>query len=200
MGQAIANNLKSITGVSSAVGLLLTVLLVPAGFAAKVGRNRQDSLVAGSAAENRIAREVRHRLLLLPYYGVFDNLAFKVVGNTVTLRGATANPVLRQDADKAVKRIEGVEKVSNQIELLPVSLMDDQIRRAEYRAIYGDPSISTRYGIRAVPPIHIIVKNGHVILEGVVANQMDKQVINARANGVPFVFSVINDLQVERSR
>jgi hyperosmotically inducible periplasmic protein len=78
--------------------------------------------------------------------------------------------------------------------------MDDQIRRDEYRAIYGDPTISTRYGIRAVPPIHIIVKNGHVILEGVVANQMDKQVINVRANGVPFVFSVINNLQVERSR
>src|SRR6516162_9611333 len=75
VGQAIANNLKSITGISSAVGLLLAVLLVPAGFAAKVGKNRQDSLVAGSAAENRIAREVRHRLLLLPYYGVFDNLA-----------------------------------------------------------------------------------------------------------------------------
>ncbi|PWU11136.1 MAG: hypothetical protein C5B51_03220 [Terriglobia bacterium] len=100
---------------------------------------------------------------------------------------------------KAVKHIEGVEAVNNQIELLPVSAFDDQIRIAEYRAIYGDPSISIRYAVRAIPPIHIIVKNGHVTLEGVVANQMDKQIIYLRANSVPNVFSVTNDLQVENS-
>lgn len=111
--------------------------------------------------------------------------------------GATAQPVLKSDAEKVVKRVEGVTQVVNKIELLPVSPMDDLIRRAEYRAIYGDPALSDRYGFRAVPSIHIIVKNGHVTLEGVVANQMDKTLINAKANSVPNVFSVTNDLLVE---
>lgn len=179
------------------IGLLVAALLVPATFAAKLDKNHQDCFVPGPADETRIAKEVRHQLLLLPYYGVFDDLAFQIDGATVTLVGATANPVLKSDAAKAVKRIEGVETVNNQIELLPVSAFDDQIRIAEYRVIYGDPSISTRYAIRAIPPIHIIVKNGHVTLEGVVANQMDKQIIYLRANSVPNVFSVTNDLQVE---
>ena len=181
--------------------LLAGSLLIPASFAAKgdkkEDKKHQDAFVAGSADENRIAREVRHQLVTQPYYGVFDDLAYRVDGSTVTVSGATANPTLKSDAIKSVKRIEGVEKVNDQIELLPVSPMDDQIRLAEYRAIYGDPNIGTRYGIRAVAPIHIIVKNGHVTLEGVVLNQMDKTIINARANGVPGVFSVDNNLQVE---
>ena len=184
---------------ASVIGLVVAGLLVPAGFAAKPDKNHQDCFVPGPANEARIAKEVRHQLLLLPYYGVFDDLAFKIEGGTVTLVGATANPVLKSDAAKSVKRIEGVETVNNEIELLPVSPFDDQIRIAEYRAIYGDPSISTRYAVRAIPPIHIIVKNGHVTLEGVVANQMDKQIIYLRANSVPNVFSVTNDLQVENS-
>src|SRR5690348_16982016 len=173
--------------------LLFTTLLIPAGFAAKgektnQDKNHQDAFVNGPADENRIARETRHVLVTQPYYGVFDDLAYRVDGSTVTLVGATANPTLKSDAVKSVKRIEGVEKVNDQIELLPVSPMDDRIRLAEYRAIYGDPNIGTRYGVRAVAPIHIIVKNGHVTLEGVVLNQMDKTIINARANGVPGVF------------
>ena len=141
---------------------------------------------------------MRHQLLLQPYYGVFDDLAFQVEGNTVILLGKVMSPgVLKSDAESAVKHIPGVEKVINKIEVLPLSPMDDQIRMAEYKAIYGDPTLSTRYGFRAIPPIHIIVENGHVTLEGVVANQMDKNVVNIRANSVPGVFSVTNNLQVE---
>jgi len=106
-------------------------------------------------------------------------------------------PTLKSDAENAVKRIEGVTQVVNEIKVLPLSPMDDQIRRATYRAIYGDPALSTRYGFRAVPSIHIIVENGHVTLEGVVANEMDKNLCYLRANGVPNVFSVTNNLQVE---
>lgn len=174
------------------------LLMLPAGFAAKSDKNdRHHPFVAGAPDESRIAREVRHQLLMLPYYGVFDDLAFRVDGGTVTLLGAVTRPTLKSDAERVVKRIEGVERVINQIEVLPLSPMDDQIRMAEYRAIYGDPVLSTRYGFRSIPPVHIIVKNGHVTLDGVVANQADKDIINVRANSVPGVFSVTNNLQVE---
>jgi len=163
-------------------------------------RNKHhDAFMSGDPGEARIARAVRHELLMLPYYGVFDDLAFNVEGDTVTLEGAVVNPVLKSDAEGAVKHIEGVERVVNNIQVLPPSPMDDQIRRAEYRAIYGDPALSTRYGFRAVPAIHIIVNGGHVMLEGVVANQADKNIVNVRANGVPGVFSVQNNLVVEGS-
>ena len=135
---------------------------------------------------------------MLPYYGIFDDLAFRVDGSTVTLMGSVARPVLKSDAENVVKRIEGVTQVVNQIKVLPLSPMDDQIRMAEYRAIYGDSQLGTRYGYRALPSIHIIVENGHVTLEGVVANQFDKNLINVRANAVPNVFSVTNNLVVEQ--
>jgi hyperosmotically inducible protein len=179
-------------------GLLAAVLLMfPAAFAAKSEKNHNDAFFGGAVDESRIASQVRHQLLMLPYYGVFDDLAFRVDGTTVTLLGAVTRPTLKDDAERAIKRIEGVTKVINQIEVLPLSPMDDQIRLAEYRAIYGDPALSTRYGYRALPSIHIIVKNGHVNLEGVVANKMDKDIVGIRANSVPGVFSVTNDLQVE---
>ena len=177
--------------------LLLAATIVPSGYAAKDDKKHNDAFIAGDPDESRIAREVRHRLVMLPYYGVFDDLAFRVDGNTVTLLGAVTRPTLKSDAEKTVKGIEGVERVNNQIEVLPLSPMDDQIRMAEYRAIYGDPMLSTRYGYRALPSIHIIVKNGHVTLEGVVANEGGKNLVNVRANSVPNVFSVTNDLQVE---
>jgi len=179
--------------------LIAGLLIGSAGFAARhEDKNHRDAFVTGPADEGQIAREVRHQLLLQPYYGVFDDLAFQVEGNTVILLGKVMSPgVLKSDAESAVKHIPGVEKVINKIEVLPLSPMDDQIRMAEYRAIYGDPTLSTRYGFRAISPIHIIVENGHVTLEGVVANQMDKNVINVRANSVPGVFSVTNNLQVE---
>lgn len=175
--------------------VLAGYLLVSTGFAAKKDHN--DAFVAGNPDETQIAREVRHQLVMLPYYGVFDDLAFKVEGGSVTLMGAVVRPVLKSDAENVVKRIEGVTQVINEIKVLPPSPMDDQIRRAEYRAIYGDPMLSTRYGYRAVPSIHIIVEGGHVTLEGVVANEMDKTLCYTRANGVPNVFSVANNLRVE---
>ena len=175
--------------------VLAGTLILCAGFAAKKDHN--DAFIAGDAAENRIAREVRHQLVMLPYYGVFDDLAFRLDGGNVTLLGAVVRPVLKSDAENVVKRIEGVTQVVNEIKVLPPSPMDDQIRRAVYRAIYGDPALSTRYGFRAVPSIHIIVDNGRVTLEGVVANEADKNLANLRANGVANVFSVTNELQVE---
>jgi hyperosmotically inducible protein len=147
---------------------------------------------------DRLTREVRHELLMLPYYSVFDDLKYRVDGNTVTLLGAVINPTLKSDAENAVKRIEGVERVDNQIEVLPASGMDDQIRRAVYHRIYGDSSLS-RYAFGAVPPIHIIVKNGRVDLQGVVLNEMDKNLAGIRANGVPNTFQVTNNLMVENS-
>jgi hyperosmotically inducible protein len=178
--------------------VLLTAVSAPAVFAAK-GKERNDAFIQGAPDEGRIAHEVRHRLLTLPYYGVFDDLAFQVDGGTVTLLGAVVRPVLKDDAERAVKKIEGVTGVVNQIEVLPLSSEDDRIRMAEFRAIYGDPALSTRYGYRAIPSIHIIVKNGHVTLTGVVANEMDRNLVNIRANGVPGVFSVTNNLRVENA-
>lgn len=162
----------------------------------KQDKNHNDAFVRGTPDESRIAHQVRHELVMLPYYGIFDDLAFRVDGTTVTLLGAVVNPVLKSDAENVVKRVEGVTNLVNNIEVLPVSPMDDQIRRAEFRAIYGDPSIGTRYGYQALPSIHIIVKNGHVVLEGVVDSQFDKTLINTRANTVPNVFSVTNNLQI----
>jgi hyperosmotically inducible protein len=179
-----------------AARLVLTGSLILAfGFAAKKDHN--DAFTSGDPTESRIAQQVRHQLVMLPYYGVFDDLAFKLEGGTVTLLGAVTRPVLKSDAENVVKRIEGVTQVVNEIKVLPPSPMDDQTRRAVYRAIYGDPSLSIRYGYRAVPSIHIIVENGRVTLEGVVANETDKSLCNLRANGVPNVFSVTNDLRVE---
>ena len=146
---------------------------------------------------DRLVREVRHELVMLPYYNVFDNLSYKVDGSTVTLMGQVARPTLKSDAERAVKGIEGVEKVVNDIEVLPVSPNDDRIRVAVYRAVFGQPSLQ-RYSMQAVPPIHIIVKNGNVTLEGVVATEGDKNVANIQAKGVSGVFSVTNNLRVEK--
>jgi len=145
--------------------------------------------------QQRIAREVLHEMLMLPYYSVWDNLQFRVDGNTVTLLGQVVNGSLKPDAEAAAKRVEGVEKVVNNIEILPPSSLDDQIRRAEYRAIYGSDGLS-KYSWGAVPSIHIVVKNGHVTLVGVVDTEADKQLAEIRAKGVPNVFSVDNQLQV----
>lgn len=145
-----------------------------------------------------LTREVRHELVLLPFYSVFDNLQYKVDGAKVTLFGQVVRPTLKDDAEAAVKRIEGVESVDNQIEVLPLSPNDDRIRRAEYRAIYSFSSLQM-YELRSVPPIHIIVKNGHVTLEGSVASEADKNAANIRANTVSGVFSVTNNLRVDKS-
>ena len=149
-------------------------------------------------SQDRITREVRHELLMLPYFGVFDYIAFRVEGGTVTLLGQVLRPSLKSDAENAVKHIEGVEKINNQIETLPPSSMDDQIRIALFRAIYQYPSLQ-KYELGVQKPIRIIVKNGHVTLEGVVDSQADKDLVGIRAKGVPGTFSVDNNLQVAES-
>ncbi len=143
----------------------------------------------------RIQREVLHELLMDPYYSVFDNLEFSVQGNQVTLSGQVVNATVKSDAEASAKRIEGVERVVNDIQVLPPSTMDDQIRRAEYRAIYGYDGLS-RYSWGAVPSIHIVVNGGHVTLVGVVDSEADKNMAGLRAKGVPGVFSVTNNLRV----
>ena len=150
-------------------------------------------------SRQNLIREVRHQLVLLPYYSVFDNLAFRIDGDTVILEGQVVRPTLKSDSEGVVKNIEGVGKVVNNIEVLPTSPMDDQIRRAVYRTIFSEPGLS-RYSESAVPSIHIIVKNGHVTLEGVVDSEGDKNLANIRVNGVPNVFSVKNNLVVTPSK
>jgi hyperosmotically inducible protein len=180
------------------LALVATVLFVSSGLAAKDKDNKHnDPYVAGPTDESRLVQEVRHQLVMLPYYSVFDDLGFNVNGGTVTLEGQVTQPVLKDDAGRAVKKVEGVTNVVNNIEVLPLSPNDDNIRRGVYRAIYGDPALSTRYGFRSLPSIHIIVKNGNVRLEGVVANEMDRNLAGLRANGVPGAFHVENDLRVE---
>jgi hyperosmotically inducible protein len=176
---------------------LLGLLVSLTATAEKPDKNHNDAFVPGTRDENELAREVRHQLVTLPYYGVFDDLAFRIDGGSITLLGAVTQPVLKSDAENVVKRIKGVGRVVNNIEVLPLSPMDDRIRVAVYRAIYADPALSDRYGFRAVPSIHILVKNGNVVLEGLVANAFDKNIAGIRANGVPGVFSVANDLVVE---
>ena len=182
-----------ILDVTGASVLTLATLLTPAASSAK-GQDEPRPRNDRKLQEN-LTREVRHQLLLLPYYSVFDNLMFKVDVDRVTLLGQVVRPTLKSDAENAVKSIEGVASVDNQIEVSPVSPMDDQIRRAVFRAIYGD-SVLSRYGFSALPSIHIIVKNGQVTLEGVVDSESDKNLANIRTSSVPNVFSVTNNLTI----
>ena len=159
----------------------------------------QDREQLSPKAQDRIIREVRHELLMLPYFGVFDYIAFKVDGATVTLLGEVVRPTLKSDSENVVKRIEGVEKVENQIEVLPPSPMDDGLRIRLFHEIYGYPALE-KYALGVQKPIRIIVKNGRVALEGVVDNESDKNLAGLRANGVPGIFSVTNNLQVVPSK
>ena len=144
-----------------------------------------------------LENKVRHELVMLPYLNIFDEISFRVDGNTVTLFGEVTKPVLKSDAGNVVKRVEGVARVDNQIEVLPLSTMDDRIRLRTARAIYGYPALQ-RYGLGTLPSIHIIVKNGNVMLTGFVSSGTDKQLAFMRANAVPGVFAVKNELQIEK--
>ena len=178
----------------------LCTVTMAALFAAAPGFSQEDrdrAAQPGARSEDRITHEVRHELVMLPYYGVFDNLAYRVDGGAVTLLGQVTRPTLKSDAGSVVKQIEGVDKVDNQIQVLPLSSMDDQSRLAAYRAIYGHPGLD-RYALQAVPPIHIILDNGNLTLEGVVSTQADKDMANIRASGVSGIFSVVNNLRVEK--
>jgi hyperosmotically inducible periplasmic protein len=171
--------------------LLVTCVMLALASAAFGRQAAQPS----AAATARITKEVRHELLMLPYLDVFDNLAYKVDGYNVTLMGQVTRPTLKSDAENVVKKIEGVEHVDNQIEVLPLSPNDDRIRRQLYRAVYGYPALQ-KYAMGVQQPIRIIVKNGNATLEGVVDSEADKNIANIRARSVSGVFSVTNNLQV----
>ena len=149
-----------------------------------------------SRTQRPLSEQVRHELVMQPFYTVFDNLNYQVDGDTVTLEGEVVLPVLKDDAANAVKHIAGVSKVINNIKVLPVSPMDEHIRRAEFRTLYNGSSPLSRYGWGAIPQIHIIVENGHVTLEGNVDRQTDKDMATLFAKEVPGVFSVVNNLVV----
>lgn len=182
--------------------LTIALLFIPlalvspgTGLYAASNNNKTQAQRDPARLQALLVQEVRHQLVMLPWYSLFDNLEYKVEGDKVLLVGQVVRPSLKSDAEAAVKRIEGVASVDNQIEVLPLSPNDDRIRRAEFRAIYGFSSLE-RYAQGAVPPIHIIVKNGHVTLEGVVDNEADKDTANVQANGVADVFSVTNNLRI----
>ena len=179
------------------IGLLFAVLLVlgTTGFPAATAGS---PLAQEPASKKTLLQEVRHQILLLPYYSVFDNISYSVKHDVVTLQGQVVRPTLKSDAQAAVSSIEGVASVVNNIEVLPLSAMDDQLRRSVYRALYQDP-VLMKYAYSAVPAIHIIVNNGNVTLEGVVDSQSDSNLANLRANAVANVFSVKNNLTVAGS-
>jgi len=177
--------------------LVLFVILVSLVSLSAAAQDAQSSQPSAKAQE-RIVKEVRHELLMLPYFGVFDYITYKVDGYNVTLMGQVVRPILKSDAESAVKRIEGVEKVDNQIEILPPSPMDDRLRRRVFHAIYGFAALE-KYALGVQKPIRIVVKGGHVTLEGVVDTDADKNLAGVRANGVPGIFSVDNHLQVEKN-
>src|SRR5258708_35613852 len=145
--------------------------------------------VKAQATNAHIKREVRHELVTLPHYGVFDWLQYEVHDdNTVVLRGQVVRPSTKSDAESRVKDIEGVTRVVNEIETLPLSPSDDRLRTALYRALYNFDSPLFRYATQSVPSIHIIVANGHAILKGVVDSKSDADLANLRARRVPGLF------------
>jgi hyperosmotically inducible protein len=173
------------------LGLLLVLGLVALPLAA---------LAAYSQPElSPLANKVRHELVTLPFYSVFDHFTYEVQGDTVILSGEVTRPTLKTSAERVVARIEGVNRVENNIEVLPLSNFDNRIRYGVLYAVYGNPVLN-RYALQAIGPIHIIVKNGNVTLEGVVAREMEKNVAFIQANSVPGVFSVTNNLRVENPK
>lgn len=179
--------MKTVAMKRTAWGFAALLLVSPAALLAKVPAPGSDAALGD---------KVRHELVMLPWYGVFDNLAFEVHNGKVTLSGQVTRPTLKSDAENAVKALPGVTAVENQIEVLPLSPYDDHIRMAVARSIYGFSSLY-RYGMGGQPSIRIIVKNGAVTLEGAVSTEMDRQLAEIRANSVPGVFSVTNHLVVE---
>ena len=180
----------------------LVIFLTISLFASAITRNASGVSTPKAqpqgALNARVIRQVRHELVMLPYYGVFDWLQFEVrPDNTIVLRGQVIKPTTKSDAEARVKDVDGVSKVVNQIEVLPLSPQDDRLRRALYRKLYGNDSPLFRYAVQAIPSIHIIVKNGRATLKGVVANKGDAQLAYLRARGVPGLFEVKSELQIE---
>jgi hyperosmotically inducible protein len=176
-------------GIASVVAASIIVLAVPFLTA--------EASVPGQA-QRPLSEQVRHEIVMQPFLTVFDNITYQVDGDTVTLEGQVVLPVLKDDAANSVKRIAGVSTVINNIKVLPLSSMDDHIRRAEFRSIYNGSGPLSRYNWGAVPSIHIIVANGHVTLEGKVDRPVDKDMATLMAKGVSGVFSVVNNLEIKR--
>lgn len=172
--------------------VLVLLMLTGTGFAQAPPRGTEHY-------ERWLSEEVRHQLVLVPWYTVFDNLQYQVKGSEVTLQGQVLQDRTKEEAENRVKVIEGVTKVTNNIEILPASRNDDRIRRAEYRAIFSHQALQ-KYSFGSVQTVHIVVKNGHVTLVGKVLNEGDKKLMGIRANGVPGVFSVTNNLRIENSK
>ena len=169
---------------------IFAVLLLAVAPSVALAQGRQG------ATDPQLQRRVRHELVMLPYYGVFDNLAYSVNGGNVTLYGEVVRPTTRSDAEHRVKRIPGVTHVVNNIKVLPLSRFDDDIRRATYRSIVQMGGLY-RYLQGTNPSLHIVVDRGHVTLEGVVSGSGDRTLAYMAANRVPGVFSVKNNLRVE---
>lgn len=185
--------------ITLAITFFFTLAFVTAIAAPQQPPSRQSDRRATTDDRVRayLIKEVRHELVTLPYYSVFDWLQFEVQADgTVTLLGEVTRPTLKSDAENVVEDIEGVTKVNNRIEVLPLSPNDDRIRRAVFQTLFNFNSPIYRYGLGAVPSIHIIVKNGNVTLKGIVDNEGDRNLANVRANGVPGVFSVKNELTI----
>jgi len=193
--------MKIIRNFGGAILSMLFSLVLIAGMGSSLAAaTKPNSQAPTDAAQYQIwlTQQVHHKLAMIPWYSVFDNLEYKVEGAKVTLIGQVIRPVIKSDAESAVKSIEGVKEVVNQIEVLPPSPMDDRLRRQEYRSIYSFGPLQ-RYSMGVNPGIHIIVKGGQVTLEGVVDSQPDKDAANIRAREVAGVFSVTNNLRVEKS-
>ena len=172
-----------------------TLVLGMAMLGTALSLSAQNGVLSERGTE-RLQNQVRHELNMIPYVSVFDYLTYSVDANgNVTLSGEVTNPVVQSDAVNAVKHIEGVEHVNNQIRVLPPSFMDDGLRVRLFRTIYGYPTMQ-KYALGVQKPIRIIVDGGRVTLLGAVDSQMDKNVAGIRANTVPGIFSVNNQLQV----
>ena len=183
---------RTLRGLSKAAMLIFLMSLVQVGMA---NVSKQTAPSSSGKQAKTMQDKIRHSLLMLPYYGVFDEIGYKIEGDTVTLIGEVKRPLLKDEAEQAVRKVDGVAKVVNNIEILPLSPMDDSLRLRTYRAIYSQPGFE-KYGLQAVKPIRIIVNGGHAALEGVVDSEADKNLAGVRANGVPGIFSVVNNLQV----
>jgi len=180
--------------------LLLTAVLLLSLSAVNLAQAQRGPAPRGTASfEQWLSQEVNHQILLLPWYSVFDYVQYKVNDSEVTLLGQVVSDVMKRDAENNIKRIEGVTKVTNNIEILPASQMDDGIRRATFRVLSGDPALEI-YRLGLLHSIHIIVKGGHVTLEGTVLNEGHKNLAGMRAKGVSGVFSVTNNLRIETSK
>jgi hyperosmotically inducible periplasmic protein len=182
------------------LGIMLTASVVSSiasvpGPARTLPEQQQKS--SSQSTLEYMKKEVRHELLTLPWYGIFDWLEADIKNqDTVILRGQVVRPTTKSDAESRVKGIEGVEKVINEIEVLPLSPNDDRLRQALYQTLFNWNSPLMRYSMGVNPSIHLIVRNGHATLKGVVVSESDSQLAYMRARGVPGLFSVTNELQI----